>query len=126
MSHFLVSEGQGWAASEDRYSFGTYARFIHARNEGRETRFRVATADEWGIFYYSGAADEPDVADFLEAARVRSNVSALGVGGPIASPGRGDEGWGADVLPHLAEHVRFIVCEAFDEDGLVFWENQDG
>lgn len=86
----------------------------------------MATADEWGIFYYSGAADEPDVADFLEAARVRSNVSALGVGGPIASPGRGDEGWGADVLPHLAEHVRFIVCEAFDEDGLVFWENQDG
>lgn len=125
MSHFLASEGQGWAASEDRYNFGTNARFIHARNGGRETRFRVATADEWGIFYHSGTADEHDVAEFLEAAMVRSNVSALGVGGLIASTGRGDEDWGADVLLHLAKHLRFIVCEAFDEEGLVFWENQD-
>lgn len=123
MSHFLASEGQGWAASEDRYKFGTYARFTDARIEGRETRFRVARAGEWSIFYHLGSADEHDVADFLEAARVRANVSALGVGGPIAPPGQGGEDWDEDVLSRLAEHVRFIVCEAFDEEGLVFWKN---
>lgn len=123
MAHFDAFVGRAWAASEDRYNFGTYARFIHARNEGRETRFRVARAGEWGIFYHSGSADEQDVDDFLEAATVRANVSALGVGGPIASPGQRDD-WGADVLPHLAEHVRFVVCEAFDEEGLVFWKNR--
>lgn len=108
--------------SEDRYNFGTFARFIKARSEGRETRFKEATADGWRIFYLLGSTAESDIEDLIEAARVRSNISALGVGGPLTSLEPESVDWQEQVMPHVAAHVWVITCEAFDELGIVFWE----
>lgn len=119
-AHFLASNEQGWAMIEDPFGVGLGA--FYAALDGRETRFRAAWDGGPTILYLTGTADEVDGEDFLDAAEDHGVVSALGVGGPLTSLEPDSLDWAEDVLPHVAEHVRFIMREAFDAQALVFWE----
>ncbi|MGH2672300.1 MAG: hypothetical protein ACRDHC_04915 [Actinomycetota bacterium] len=121
MAHFAASESRGWAMIEDAYGVGLGA-FVNARIDGRETRFKAAWTGGPTILYLAGAAGEVDVEDFLNAALDHGIVSVLGIGGPLSSVEAGSLDWDGGVLPHLAEHVRLIMNDAFDAQALVFWE----
>lgn len=120
-THFIASNGEGWAMIADPYGVGLGA-FVNARVDGRKTRFQAAWDGGPTVLYLVGAADEIDVEDFLDAAEDYGVISALGVGGPLTSLEPESLDWAEDVLPHVAEHVRFIMRQAFDAQALVFWE----
>jgi hypothetical protein len=120
-THFAASNGEGWAMIADPYGVGLGA-FVNARVDGRKTRFKAAWDGGPTVLYLVGAADEIDVEDFLDAAVDYGVISALGVGGPLTSNKLESLDWAEDVLPHMAEHVRFIMRQAFDAQALVFWE----
>jgi hypothetical protein len=117
--HFARAEGQAWAMSEDRYEAGL-GRFINARVAGRKTRFELTRIRDRGIFHLSGSVDGDDLDDFIEAASIHWNISALGVGGPLAMAAITSD-WEIDILSSIPQYVRVIVCSAFDGEGLVFW-----
>lgn len=120
MGHFAAARGRGWALSEDRYGSGL-GRYFGGPNEGRSTRVHLAKVGDRGIYYLVDPIDSSDAEDFLYAAKDRANVSALGVGG-IDDRDLSVVDWESEVLPNVADHVRFIIGEAFDETGFVFWE----
>jgi hypothetical protein len=120
-THFVASNGEGWAMIGDPYGIGLGA-FVNARVDGRETRFKAAWDEGPTVLYLVGAADEIDVEDFLDAAVDYGIISALGVGGPLTSLETESLDWAEDVLPHVAEHVRLIMRQAFDAQALVFWQ----
>jgi hypothetical protein len=66
MGHFVASDGRGWAMIEEPEGVGLGA-FINAVVDGRETRFKVATAGGSDILYLCGAAQGIDIEDFLDA-----------------------------------------------------------
>jgi hypothetical protein len=122
MGHFETARGRGWALSEDRYDMGL-GRYFGSPNEGRRTRVQVARVGDRGIYYLVDSVDSHDAADFLDVAKDRANVTVLGIGGiDVRELSVAD--WETDVLPNVANHVRLIICEAFDELGFVFWEGE--
>jgi hypothetical protein len=50
-------------------------------------------------------------------------MGALGSGG-IDARDLSAADWETEVLPSVTNHVHFIICEAFDELGFVFWEGK--
>jgi hypothetical protein len=48
-------------------------------------------------------------------------VGALGIGG-IDARDLSAANWETEVLPSVTNHIRLILCKAFDELGFVFWE----
>ena len=122
-SHFAGSKGIGWAIVEDLSDSGLGA-FINAKVDGRQTKFKVATAGNRRVLYLTASFEEDDFLDFQDAISIHGNLAALGAGGSLTVKSPRASDWGAEVLPSLAEHVRLIACSAFDAEGLVFWTNR--
>jgi hypothetical protein len=119
MGHFAAAKGRGWALSEDRYRIGLGGtRAARTHHLGHESTCKL---DDREIYYLVDLLESRDAEDFLDAAADRANVSALGVGG-IDERDLSVADWEVEVIPNVADHVRVIICEAFDEVGFAFWE----
>jgi hypothetical protein len=93
------------------------------RKKDVKTRVQLARVGDRGVYYLVDPVESTDAEDFLDAATDRANVSALGDGG-IDAPDLSVADWDAEVLPSVANHVRLIIGEAFDELGFVIWERE--